>query len=46
MARLMRHVQAASAGVWNGIEEPCWKLQGIFDRKDFWSNLDIRSLTP
>ena len=37
------------------IEEPCSKtcrraqvelLQGIFDRKEFWSNFNIRSLNP
>jgi hypothetical protein len=28
------------------IEEPCSKLQGIFDRKDFRSNFYMRSLTP
>jgi len=28
------------------IEEPCSKLQGIFDRKDFLSNINMRSLTP
>jgi hypothetical protein len=33
-----------SAGV--VFEEPCRKLQGIFDRKEFSSNFDIRSLTP
>jgi hypothetical protein len=45
MARLMRHVPVVAPTVWNGMEDPCSKLQGSSTVRNAVFIM-IRSLTP